>query len=220
MPAQLPPVKRLAKLFQRRKCWMLADLAQSLGCALISARRHLKQIGYFRSYTHNGKWYTRRDSPHFNRDGVWLYKSIGFSKHGSLIATIVHLVARSPSGLSARDLGQKLEHPCHAVLTSLFKNQVLDRMQVAGEFRYLATEEQLNRRQREQAAGLPPTASATSLNTQAALWVLVEYIKDSTLSFEQLAARLQEQRHLTVSPESIRQFFQEHDLKKTPETPR
>ena len=37
---------------------MLADLARSLDYALISVRRLLKQIGYIRSYTHNGKWYT------------------------------------------------------------------------------------------------------------------------------------------------------------------
>jgi hypothetical protein len=217
VPTQLSSTERLAKLFQRRPCWVLADLAHRLGCALISVRRGLKQLGYFRSYTHNGKWYTRRNSPRFNRDGLWHHKNIGFSKYGSLIATLVHLVARSPSGLSARDLGQKLEHPCHALLTNLYKTHVLDRVQVGGQFRYLATEQPTNRRQREQAALLPPPSPATSLSTQAAVWVLVEHIKNSALSFEQLAARLQEQRQLTISPEAIRLFFQEHGLKKTPE---
>jgi len=219
MPTQLPPGERLLKLFQRRKCWMMAELAQALDCALISARRHLKQLGYFRSYTQNGKWYTLRDFPQFNRDGLWHHKNMGFSKHGSLIATIVHLVTRRPSGLSARELGQKLQHPCHAVLTNLHKTKRLDRVQVTGEFRYLAIGELPNRRQREQAAVLAPPLPTTSLSTQAALWVLVEYIKNSALSFEQLAVRVQEQRQLTVSPESIRQFFQEHDLKKTLEAP-
>jgi len=194
-------------------------LAHSLDRALISVRRLLKQIGYFRSYTDNGKWYTLRDSPQFNRQGIWHHKNIGFSKHGSLIATIGYLVARSSSGLSARELGQKLQHPCHAVLTNLHKNQVLDRVKVQGEFRYLATEEQTNRRQREQAAVSPPSTPATSLSTQAAVWVLVEHIRNPGLSFEQIAARLQEQRQLALSPESIRRFFQEHDLKKTPQAP-
>jgi hypothetical protein len=219
MPAQLPPGERLQKLFHRRPCWRLADLAHSLDRALISVRRLLKQIGYFRSYTDNGKWYTLRDSPQFNREGIWHHKNIGFSKHGSLIATIGYLVARSSSGLSARELGQKLQHPCHAVLTNLHKNQVLDRVKVQGEFRYLATEEQTNRRQREQAAVSQPSTPATSLSTQAAVWVLVEHIRNPGLSFEQIAARLQEQRQLALSPESIRRFFQEHDLKKTPQAP-
>ena len=63
MSAPLLPTQRLEKLFHRRKCWMLAQLAHSLGYALISVRRFLNQIGYFRSYTHNGKWYTLPDSP-------------------------------------------------------------------------------------------------------------------------------------------------------------
>jgi hypothetical protein len=220
MPAQLPPKEHLLKLFSRRPCWKLADLAHSLNRALISARRLLKQIGYFRSYTDNSTWYTLRDTPQFNREGIWHHKKIGFSKHGSLIATIGYLVARSPSGLSARELGQKLQHPCHAVLTILHKNQGLDRVKVQGEFRYLTTEESMNRRQRAQAAVLQPPNPASTLSTQAAVWVLVEHIRNPGLSFEQIAARLQEQRQMTLAPESISRFFQEHDLKKTPEAPR
>ena len=220
MPPQRLPSDRLEKLFHRRKCWMLDQLAEALGYALISVRRFLKQIGYFRSYTHNGKWYTLRDSPQFNRDGLWHHKGIGFSRHGSLTATIGYLVGRSPAGLSARELTQKLEHPCHAVLTQLHKAGQLDRLQIAGQFRYLATEQELNRRQREQAAASVPAPSpTTSLSTQAAVWVLVQYIKNPGLSFEQIAARLHEQRELAVAPESIQRFFEEHDLKKTPEAP-
>jgi hypothetical protein len=198
---------------------MLAELAHSLDYALISVRRFLNQIGYFRSYTHNGKWYTLRSSPHFNRDGLWRHKQIGFSKHGSLTATIGHLVGRSPTGLSARELAFKLQHPCHAVLTHLHQSRGLDRVKVAGEFRYLATEEELNRRQRDQVLITQLPAPATSLGTQTAVFVLVEYIKNPALSFEQIAANLQGQRGLAVAPESIRLFFQEHALKKTPAAP-
>jgi hypothetical protein len=217
MPSRLSPPERLKKLFQRRTCWMLDQLAEALDYALISVRRFLKQIGYFRSYTDNGKWYTLRDSPHFDRDGLWHFKGIGFSQHGSLIATIEHLVARSPAGLSAGDLTQKLQHPCHAVLTHLHKAGQLDRLPLAGQFRYLATDPQLNRRQREAAAALVPApAPETALNTQTALWVLVEYVKNPGLSFEQISALVQQQRHVAVAPESIQRFFQEQGLKKTP----
>jgi hypothetical protein len=101
----------------------------------------------------------------------------------------------------------------------LHKGQALDRVKVAGEFRYLAPEEQINRRQREQAALVLPPSPTTSLSTQAAVWVLVEYIKDPGQSFEQIAARLQEQRKVAVAPESIQRLFQEHDIKKTPGAP-
>ena len=82
MPPLSPPNHRLEKLFYRRKCWMLAELAQTLDYALITVRRRLHQIGYFRSYTHNGKWYTLRASPQFNRQGLWHYRGKGFSQTG------------------------------------------------------------------------------------------------------------------------------------------
>jgi hypothetical protein len=213
------PSDRLEKLFRRRKCWMLAPLAASLGYALISVRRFLKQIGYCRSYTHNGKWYTLRDSPEFDRDGLWHHRGIGFSKHRSLTATIGYLVGRSPAGLSASQLSQKLQHPCHAVVTQLHQAGRLDRIPLAGQFRYLATDQELNRRQRAQAAFAPRPNPTAWFSTQTALWVLVEHIKNPGLSFEQIAALLQEQRKVAVAPENIQRFFQEHDLKKTPGAP-
>ena len=217
MAHQLLPAERLEKLFHRRKCWMLAELAQTLDYAFITVRRFLKQIGYFRSYTQNGKWYTLRNSPQFNRDGIWHHRGIGFSKHGSLTATLGYWVGSSPAGLSASELAQKLQHPCHAVLTNLHKGGAVDRVKVQGEFRYLSTAEQINRRQRERVAAAQPPSPSTSLSTQAAVFALVEYIQHPGLSFEQLAANLQQHRQLTIAPESIRRFFQEHDLKKTPE---
>ncbi len=141
---------RLAKLLSRRKCWLLAELAVALDCALITVRRLLKEVGYFRSYTHNGKWYTLSTTPRFDSDGFWRHKGIGFSKQGSLTEAIRYLIGRSPVGLSARELGEKLQHPCHAVLTILHKAGEIDRIKIGGEFRYLSTKERTNRRQRAQ----------------------------------------------------------------------
>ena len=219
MPTQKLPTERLEKLLHQRKCWMLAPLAQKLGYAFISVRRFLKQIGYFRSYTDNGKWYTLRSTPQFDRDGLWHHQGIGFSKHCSLTATIVHLVGRSPAGLSASELGRKLQHPCQVVLTLLHQDALLDRVKVAGQFRYLAKEPQLNGPQRQQALLTQAPDPTNSLSTQTAVWVLVEHIKNPALSFAQLAAQLQAQRKLPVPSAHIERFFQEHGLKKTPAAP-
>lgn len=219
MPTQNPPATRLEKLFRRRKCWVLADLAKTLDYALITVRRLLKQVGYFRSYTHNGKWYTLQAAPKFNPEGIWLHRKIGFSKRGSLTATITGLVKQSSAGLSARDLAEKLQHPCHAVLSILHKNSVLDRVKVGGEFRYLCPELPINHRQREQSAVQDPQSPLRVLSTQTALFVLVEHIKNPGLSFEQMATNVGNQRNITVAAESIDRFFAEHDLKKTSKTP-
>lgn len=179
MPAQKLPTERLQSLLHRRKCWTLAQLAQTLGYSPFSVRPFLKQIGYFRSSTQNGKWHTLRQTPQFDRDGLWRHKGIGFSKHVSLTATIAHLVGRSPAGLSASQLAQKLQHPCNPVLTHLHQDGQLDRVKVAGQFRYLAKEPQLNGPQRQQALLTQEPDPATSLSTQAAVWVLVRAYQKS-----------------------------------------
>lgn len=214
MAPPAPPTQRLEKLFFRRSCWLLADLAHNLGYALISVRRFLKTVGYVRSYTHNGMWYTLRSTPRFNRDGIWHYKDIGFSKHGGLIATIACLVDRSPAGLSARELAEKLQHPYHSLLGSVHKNGTLDRVKLGGKFRYFSTVPETNRRQREQAAAAEPPSG--SLSTHAAVLVLVEHVKHPELDFAQLAASVRRREALSVAPEAIRRFFEEQGLKKNP----
>ena len=219
MVAAARSADRLAKLFTRRKCWLLAELATTLDCALITVRRLLKEIGYFRSYTHNGKWYTAATTPRFDREGIWRHREIGFSKRGSLTATIRHLIERSPVGLSARELGEKLQHPCHAVMTILHKAGEIDRIKIGGEFRYLSTKERTNRRQRAQVlVEQRPEEPPTPLSAQVAVFVLVEYINNPELSFEQIACNVKQQRKITVAQESIRCFFKEQGVKKTPGT--
>lgn len=213
------PVDRLGELFESRKCWMLAELAEALGYSAISVRRFLKQVGYFRSYNHNGKWYTLGWAPVFNRDGLWHYEGIGFSRRGSLTDTIVHLIAKSPAGLLAAELADKLHHPCDAVLTGLYKAGKLERVRVGRAFRYLSRDAPINRQQCLALEARRPPKPPTPLSTQAAVYALVEFIKQPQLSLEQIAVRVQKQRRLRVSPESIAQFFEEHGIKKGADTP-
>lgn len=212
MPGQ--PTDQLRQLMKDQPCWMLTELAEALGYALISVRRFLKQIGYFRSYSHNGKWYTLRSRPVFDRDGLWHYETIGFSRRGSLTSTIRSLLDKSSTGLSAGELGGKLHHPCDAVLSSMHQGRQLDRVRVGRVFRYLSLQTGINRRQRVALEASQPTEAAAPISTQTAVWVLVECIKQPALGFEKIAARVQA-RGLTVSAESIDAFFAQHGLKKT-----
>lgn len=66
---------------------------------LISARRFLLQIGYFRSCAHNGKCHPLRSRRRFDRDGLRHNRETGCSRHGSLPAQIGHWIGRPPGGL-------------------------------------------------------------------------------------------------------------------------
>ena len=213
--SQAPPLDRLRQLFDRRTCWMIQDLNRVLGYASISVRRFLKKLGYFHSYTHNGKWYTLQSFPKFDRDGLWRHQGIGFSRQRNLIATIEHLLARSPAGLSANELSAKLGHSCHAVLPPLHRDGRLTRVKMEGRFRYLATSTKIQRQQRaqieaQQAAHPPPTLTA-----QATVWVLVEMIQRPEWSLEQIAREIRRRRQMEVSVASIQRFLDEQGLKKT-----
>jgi len=208
-------VDRLVQLFSRQKCWMIDELSQAIGCSIISIRRLLKQAGYFSSYTHNGKWYTLSSIPVFNKNGIWLYGDIGFSKQGTLTKTIIYHVNKSSAGLSARDLGELLHHPCHAVLTILYKDKQIDRVKLTSEYTYLSRDKSVNQLQHNHLKGRMVEDTAHPLSTQAAVFVLVEFIKNPRLSFEQMARGLRNSQRITVMPSDITRFFQEHGLKKT-----
>jgi hypothetical protein len=76
--------QRLTDLFANQPCWMIDPLAKQLDYSIPSVHRFLAQIGYYSSFTHNGRWYTLASTPRFSRQGLWFHQDIGFSRAGSL----------------------------------------------------------------------------------------------------------------------------------------
>jgi hypothetical protein len=212
----MQPLRQLESLFSQQNCWTIEQLCQSLDYSAISVRRFLKQVGYFSSFTHNSKWYTLSSIPSFDRNGLWFYDTIGFSKHGNLKQNIVYFIDKSTQGLSAKQLGEILSTPCHAVLNHMYKTGVIDRFKAKAEFVYISSAPRKNKRQlgRLQLQNIPES-SPQKLNAQTAVHVLVEYIKNPQASFEELS-RAVANRQLIATPKAIGRFFEEHDLKKTP----
>ena len=207
-------MEQLRELFTHRKCWMIDPLAASMEYSAVSVRRLLRQVGYFRSYTHNGRWYTLATIPTFNRDGIWMHEEIAFSKHGDMFKTIARLLDKSPRGLSARELSETLHHPCQAVLTHLHKTDRIERVHGAGAFVYLSSHPATRRRQ-EKALPVVSASEYRSLAAEAAIFVLVDYIHNPARSPKELARGLKKRRGITVSPQAIESFFAEHGIKKT-----
>ena len=82
MAAQKISDNHLAELFFEKKCQQIKTLADSLNVSNSTVRRLLQHVGYFRSYTHNGRWYTISYVPDFDSRGLWRYNDIYFSKSG------------------------------------------------------------------------------------------------------------------------------------------
>ncbi len=203
----------LSSLFKIEPCWMIEPLSIELNYSIPSVRRFLGQIGYYSSFTHNGKWYTLQAIPKFSRDGLWFHNSIGFSNVGSLTKTIVKLVSRSHAGVTAEMLGQKLRSPrCHTVLVKLCRHGKLQRKKMGRSYVYLTADPQKAAAQRRSLdlKFLPETP----LPAEIAVFVLVEFIHHPDSSFEQLTQTVSDKKNITVKPDRIEKLFTEHGIKK------
>jgi len=194
----------------------IEELTRSLDYSTISIRRFLKTIGYYSSFTHNSMWYTLHSIPTFNKRGLWFYQEIGFSKHGNLKQTIFNFVSKSPQGLTAKDLFEILLIPCHPVLNQMYKKNQIDRFNTQRGFVYLSIDNKKRQRQLNRLQSrLFTVKESESLNAQAAVYILVEYIKHPEASVVELSKAV-EKREVKASPEAITMLFKEHDLKKIP----
>lgn len=209
------PLAQLEKLFSQEKCWRIDELHQSINYSIISIRGFLKQVGYFSSFTHNSKWYTLSSIPAFDKNGLWFYEAIGFSKHGNLKKSILYFINKSPKGLSAKQLAELLLTPCHAVLNHMFKSGYINRFRGKADFIYLCAHPEKNRRQlallQSQVA---EESEPQKLSAQTAVYVLIEFIKHPQACFAELSKAVAK-RQVIATPQQIVRFFEEHDLKKT-----
>ena len=54
--------------------------------------RKLRELSYRSSYSHRGRYYTLDEVADYDEWGLWLYRSVWFSRRGSLMATAEALV--------------------------------------------------------------------------------------------------------------------------------
>jgi len=177
--------EQLTALFTKQPCQMIKPLAAELKYSIPSVRRFLVTVGYYSSFTHNGKWYTLRSTPRFNREGLWFYNEIGFSRAGSLTKTLIALTTNSPAGLTAEQLGEKLCCRCHTVLVQLHRRKKLQRQKTGRSFIYLASDPRTAARQRQVIS--VQSAQIQQLPAEIAVLVLVEFIRNPEAEFTQLA---------------------------------
>jgi hypothetical protein len=213
--AVMPPMpkssERLSDLFLEKPCWRIEALAAELSYSIPSVRRFLVEVGYYRSFTHNGGWYTLRSIPRFDHDGLWFHSDLGFSRAGSLTNALVELTTRSAAGMSAEQLGTKLRCRCHSILVQLCRQGRLQRHKIDNSHVYLAPDPSIAAVQRQTVESL----SIIQLPAEIAVLILVEFIRKPDSSFEQLARVISRDKGVIVKATQIEKLFAQHGLKKT-----
>jgi hypothetical protein len=210
-------VSRLNQLFRRKRAAVLDDLRAVLGTtSRTTIFRILKVIGYFTSYSHAGRYYTLRRIPNFDRRGLWSWRGIGFSSHGTLRATSVFLIEQSEGGLTHDELKRQLGLRVHDTLRSLVQEGIIAREHFENLYLYLSADPkraaaQMAARQKLQARA---PAAAPPADPLLAIDILVEVIHHPRDDAAAIADRLHSVGRL-VTPKQVEEVFQAYGVKKT-----
>jgi len=191
------------------------ELAGLLNRSLKTARRRLKAWGAYTSYNHNGRYYTLPAVVEFDANGLWSWKGIHFSHHGTLKATVLALIEQSEAGLTTLELSRLLGLDAHVVLSLWCDHPGLRRDKWQGRFVYFSADCDTYRHQQAArgclhgTAGLPSDAEAVA--------ILAEAIRSPWLGAEELCQRLRAQCP-SLTPVGVLNLFAFHGLtlKKTP----
>lgn len=129
----------LVRFLKRHKIATINELKQALGTEVDSTLfRKLKQLAYRTSYSHRGRYYTLDEVARFDDDGLWSFRSVWFSRHGTLLSTAEALVTKSEAGYYANELEGVLHVPVKVPLLKLVRDGRVTREKVFGRYLYLS----------------------------------------------------------------------------------
>jgi hypothetical protein len=138
----------IAKLLRKQKVATFEELAAALGTgARRTVFRKLKELAYYTSYSHRGRYYTLEEIAQFDDLGLWSYKDIWFSQYGTLLSTAQMFVHRSECGCFVGELDSALNVSTKDALRQLARNGRLSREKIAGQFLYCAADSEISGQQ-------------------------------------------------------------------------
>lgn len=207
MPGREEAAKAVRKLVRRRRVVNVHELAEALHAeSRMTVFRHLKEVGYRSSFTHAGRYYTLEDIPKFDEDGLWFYGEVGFSRYGTLKATLAERIPASEVGCTHAELNNVLRVRVYDAIRDLIREKRIacerwarQRLYVSVDARRAAA--QLTRRREvSRVTREPPLAPSVTIE------VLVEALQMSRSRVDPsaIAARV-EARGLAVTVEQVHQ---------------
>lgn len=149
--------EQLLDLFERQRVVTMQEMMDILGTAIkMTVHRKLETLPYRSSYSHGGSYYTLDTLADYDEHGLWSFEDrVHFSKHGTLIQTVVVLIEQSEAGYVAEELDPVVHVSTRDALASAFHRGLLYREQVGRAWLYLSygktrQEEQLRHRRRRE----------------------------------------------------------------------
>lgn len=194
---------------------LLDDLREALHTqSRTTIFRVLSAAGYRTSYSHAGRYYTLKRIPKFDSHGIWLHRDIGFSVHGTLRATVIHIVEKSLAGQTHGELQDMLQLRVHDTLRLLIQDHALTRKQFQDAYLYLSSKPKRASAQWAQRQQLAVAAFPAELEPTRVIDVLVDVVRHPSDDAGAVSRRLRALGH-SVTTEQVEAVLTRYDLKKT-----
>src|SRR5512139_2159593 len=140
--------ERLRPLLLKQKVATMPELKAALGTEVdLTVFRKLREVDYRSSYSHRGKYYTLDEIARFDAMGLWSFRSVWFSKHGTLLRTCETLVTESDAGYASDELETVLHVGVKDPLRKLSRERRVFREKVLGRFVYFAADDSVRHEQ-------------------------------------------------------------------------
>ena len=198
--------------FALKKVLTVTDLTEILQCSLITVRRRLKEWDACTSFNKNGRYYTLSTIATFNRNGIWRYRDIYFSKYGTLKNTVIALAVKSKKGLNHAEL-----HEIIGLNPKCFMARFKDLPGVRKErdknhIIYFSSDPDTYEAQKRNRFLPEPTAAKLPPDALAII-IFVELIHHPRMSIDELAAQLQQNGH-PIEAATIATLFSHYHIDK------
>ena len=138
----------LKELFGKERIATIDQLKEALGTDVdMTVYRKLKELTYHTSYSHRGRYYTLEEIARFDELGLWSFRSVWFSRQGTLLSTAKVLVETSEAGYFATELEQLLHVIVKDALRNLVERKRLYRQHIGGRWLYCSLDGHKRRQQ-------------------------------------------------------------------------
>ena len=178
---------KVIAVLTRRRVATIDELKAALQTDVrMAVYRALKDIAYQTSYSHGGRYYALRQLLEFDQHGLWSARSVWFSTHGTLMATLEQLVQDAERGYFSNELEARLHVGAKESLLRLVHQGRISRERVAHAYLYCATDAAIRRRQL--------AARAAALGTRVEPLVAPEGVSDEVQAAIVLFSALLDER--------------------------
>ena len=138
MPVDAEPLRQH---LVERKIATMSELKSTLGTEVdMTVFRRLRGLEYRVSYSHRGKYYTLDEVAEFDDLGLWCFRSVWFSRQGTLLNTCEVLVEEAEAGYATDELEDVLHVGVKDPLRKLARDGRILREKIDGRFVHFAAD--------------------------------------------------------------------------------